>query len=345
MRGRTLYVDLCSGQARATADNRATILPCSEVQALASPPRLLFFRYYEAIRAAAEQHRDQGVLLLALESRGLAASAALTAHPGRITTATIGRHNAVDLYLDADPQLSLRHLLLIAHPLTADGVRYRLVDLRSTSGFFDEQGRRLASIEAEGPAFVRCGRYWLLLLVSGDDPGPWPDDPESAWDCIPERVYFEDVAAEPDRHQRARTDDPPRPAPGQRPRTLIRTSDGPSVGCDRMLATGEDPVGALWISGDRGSIRLLLGRRALQRGVLLGRADRCDGVRTPFSHLKLSRVHLLVIEINETIYVIDTASTHGTRLQGEPLRAARLPLDARLELAHGALHACWCPIN
>jgi hypothetical protein len=126
----------------------------------------------------------------------------------RSTSRLVGRHGQCDLFLDGDAALSLRHLVVIVEPATDWGgpggadVRYRLVDLRTGTGFIDEAGRMLEAATALGPAFVMVGRYLLLCFPTGGD--EWPRELESALALLPERIYVDERDAEPDRWQRQR---------------------------------------------------------------------------------------------------------------------------------------------
>ncbi len=87
--------------------------------------------------------------------------------------------------LGQDPSLSLRHLMVITHPLhDHHEVRFRFAELRTQAAFIDERDKRLHALEAEGPLFIRCGRYALFFLVTGDEI-PWPWAPSSTSPCRP----------------------------------------------------------------------------------------------------------------------------------------------------------------
>ena len=67
----------------------------------------------------------------------------------------------------------------------------------------------------------------------------------------------------------------------------------------------------------------------LERGVLVGRYERCQ---LGASDDKMSRVHLLIIRDGQLTWAIDTASTNGTKVSGEPVRRAPLTEGTTLEL-------------
>jgi len=75
----------------------------------------------------------------------------------------------------------------------------------------------------------------------------------------------------------------------------------------------------------------------LERGLLIGRYDRCG--LTPTEDNRLSRVHLLLLSLDGDTYAIDTASTSGVRCQGRRVHVARLGESA--ELAFGGVTLRW----
>src|SRR5690349_23215422 len=165
------------------------------------PFQAMFEKAWPLMRAALTTRPEPGVGVFAVHLiKGLEGAAWIAAKPWTINAALIGRHDRADLFVDSDPALSLRHLALLVEPLTkldAD-VRYRVADLRTPGAFEDEEGRRLESIVTEGPAVVRCGAYGLFFLPTALDQ-VWDESPQDAWRCIPERVYLQGEAAEPDR--------------------------------------------------------------------------------------------------------------------------------------------------
>ena len=79
----------------------------------------------------------------------------------------------------------------------------------------------------------------------------------------------------------------------------------------------------------------------LERGILVGRDDRCShgGV----DEGNLSRVHLVLLSVDDEVWAIDTASTNGTRVQDGPqFRQLLLSGDTQLVLAD-ALALRWSP--
>ena len=79
----------------------------------------------------------------------------------------------------------------------------------------------------------------------------------------------------------------------------------------------------------------------LERGILVGRDDRCS--HGGLEEGNLSRVHLVLLSVDDEVWAIDTASTNGTRLLGSaPFRQTRLSGESQLVLAD-ALTLKWQP--
>ena len=71
--------------------------------------------------------------------------------------------------------------------------------------------------------------------------------------------------------------------------------------------------------------------------MLLGRYERCDTAGLPvLANPSLSRVHLLVIELDGALYAVDTASKNGSWLGSIPMRCTRMLPGLQVRLAHDA---------
>jgi hypothetical protein len=73
----------------------------------------------------------------------------------------------------------------------------------------------------------------------------------------------------------------------------------------------------------------------LEHGVLIGRYDRC-GITFTDSTSRVSRVHLLIVRIDNEIWAIDTASTHGLWRGGHKVTAVVLTDPDQLALGNAA---------
>jgi hypothetical protein len=224
----------------------------------------------------------------------------------------IGRHTRCGLRL-VDPDVSLRHL--VVHWAPAPSPTIRLWDLRTGRPFFTEDAQPSAAVVAEGVLFASVGRHMLIFVPL---PAPVAADAASAWAQLPRRRF---ESARVARHR----------IPGTGPQTSTVTHTLPP------LVFGTEPGDVVAASG-RVLVELPEGRtdrwiseEQLDRGLLFGRYDRCqlaidgdDG---------LSRVHLLVVRIEDRLWAIDTASTNGTRHNGIAVSASLLGAHASLLLA------------
>ncbi len=254
----------------------------------------LFFEHYDAIRDWVNDRRQSGLAVVALDARGVQAKGYLRAHENRINTAIVGRHEKADIFLGDDPSLSLRHLAVIVSPSSPKKpLSFRVVDLRTPSGFTDERGTPLRACEADGPFFIRCGWYSLVFAPGSRDGDVWPDEPEAMWVSL--------------RQRNAAALSLPHPA------TLE----------DGLLADDEEPLGELVITCEEGVGTMPVGRRAARSGILLGRSDRCDG-DVLLANPHISRVHALIVEMAGSLYAIDTASKNGVWGHGGEERAQLL---------------------
>jgi hypothetical protein len=113
---------------------------------------------------------------------------------------------------------------------------------------------------------------------------------------------------------------------------VIRTA-GPRDTGMRLGSAGEQNVaGTLEITGPNRSIRLRVGQDALADGVLLGRYSRCDGTDA-LDDPSLSRVHAMLLHVDEQLVMIDTSSSNGMRIVGEEkTRLIVLEHDAELKV-------------
>lgn len=351
---RTRVVELARPAARAAADNRATL--CLDV---ASPgeasfdPRALFIAQYRRIRSTCLDFAEPGLAVLAFSLDGGAwlGSMCLAARPGEIRAGVVGRHTGSDLFLEGDARLALRHLLYVIEPMPLSDalrgeVRFRVMDLETGSPPADEHGRSVASLTAEGPVFLRCRRYALLAFVTGD-PTDWPEEAADAWACLPERVFVEERLAAGSLPRVLPIREPVREQPLGRT-TVVRVLEGPTHVA--ALASDETPCGRLHVVS-RGTRRALaVGHETLRRGLLVGRYERCHSqLGTPIADERVSRVHLMIVELAGRVCAIDLGSSNGSfaldAVDGRamPLRAGPLAEGHRIGLAGLDTTIAWQP--
>ena len=361
---RTRIVHLDDGQDRRQAQNLRTGILLSDRDA-SLPFRDLFTSAWPEMRRVVVAFDQPGVAVVAIDTmkRRIAGSMCLAAKDGKANAAIVGRHGQCDLYLHGDPSLSLRHLVVLVHPRRDGEVCYRVLDLRTRSAFKDEAGRRLEAVTSEGPMFLQVGAYALYFLVTGDDQQlGWPEDASQAWQCIPERVYLDEALAEPDRWgRRRRRGMPVLTAPegafaagtgvgesllpmARESITLVRTQPGPARARIDAGDDDEPPMARLRLSSGGCSQALMLSSAAAHCGILLGRYERCDTHgATVFAHHGISRVHLLVVEIDGDLYAIDTGSTNGTFQGEDEVRIARIGVGTELVFGDDLARMEWQP--
>lgn len=342
---RIFWVDKSSDS---TPDNEKTFLggvpPAESADAVAeSVPRMSmreqFSKHYDKIREWLDAHSGRsGVVLVAMSRDAVHGAAFLAAKEDAVSTAILGRHSEADLRLQEDASISLRHVALLLFPDqgTSRGIRYRLLDLRTATAFLDERGKRLRALEADGPAFVQLGRYTLLIFPTSEADEPWPGDAEPAWACVPDRLYLDEVETEEKAREWEADSDRAweiEDLPGlSEPPTLVHNVAGPQMAVHELVDKEESVLGKILITSSRGAATIVLGRRAVQNGILLGRSRRCDAGKI-LSNRTISRVHILIIEIAGKLYAIDTASSNGVFRDEEQERATRLEPGEKLSLS------------
>ncbi|HEY0252202.1 MAG TPA: FHA domain-containing protein, partial [Kofleriaceae bacterium] len=312
---KTLGVDLWGGQVRGAAENRATITgKAPRIGNLPRDLRALFHQGYNQFAEACRAVDEPGVAIIAVDelTGRPAGMATLRARPARYVAAMVGRHDQCDLFLHGNDDLALRHLAIVLDPArswerNSTAIRYRVLDLRTQNGFRDEHGKLLRGLRCEGPALLHCAGYALFILPLGDT-SDWPAGGNDAWDMLPERVYFDEL-----------TNVPEASAPKMRVRdfqnarthvSMIMRTQGPRDTGDSLVMPGAG-VATLELIGRHHRGTLTLGHSALKDGILLGRYARCDASQI-IDDPSLSRVHCLLLDVEDQMLVIDTASRNGT---------------------------------
>jgi hypothetical protein len=228
----------------------------------------------------------------------------------------VGRHALADVVLPSDPDLSLRHLLIVPEAGHSEPT-LRLVDLRAALPMFTTHDRPERSLTVEGPFAVRLGTY----LFGGFRVGPGATAPPAT---LPEMASVEAPSAAMHKlasatvigHGSVRRSTIITSIP--RPSTLVEIADAPS---------SEGPAVATLIgSRDGQTARVALREEDLRRGVLVGRAEKCmdRGLKLVMS-MHISRVHaVLLMDDRRTVWLYDAASTNGTYVSGTRVRSATL---------------------
>lgn len=335
---KTIGVSLWDGQVRNGVNARTVMRP---VRRAVGNARELFVGSYHHFAAACRAVDEPGVAVVAVdEMTGRAAGLVrLCARVQRPVAAIVGRHDRCDLYLTGSDRLALRQLAVVLGPVQSwqpgeARVGYRVLDLRTSDGMLDEEGRVLRGLRADGPAVLRCGGYTIFILMLGD-PTDWPEDASDAWQMLPERVYFDEIDS------CAGGSLPPMRMPRDRTRSVVFRTQGPRDTSAGMKAAYEgDLAGTLEIIGQHRRVTLSVSHDALHDGILLGRYARCDG-NEAIDDPSLSRVHALLVQDDERLLAVDIASCNGTRVRGgEDSRVVVIERDIELELGN-ATRARW----
>jgi len=211
--------------------------------------------------------------------------------------------------------VSLRHLLVRATRGPGGHIQLRAIDLRSRVGLLSEDGRRCEAIASRGPLFLQVASYVVFLLPTGPSVRPWTRDADETWRGFSPRSQEILPPPQPLKSRAAPGADAVRLA------TITLDSSSPQAG--DLTSTH-----AVWSD-------------QLERGILVGRDDRCS--HGGLDEGNLSRVHLALLSVDDEVWAIDTASTNGTRVQDGPqFRQLLLSGETRLVLAD-ALALRWTP--
>lgn len=164
-------------------------------------------------------------------------------------------------------------------------MRFSAVDLETPGGLHTRHGAQHRT-ESERPALLRTAGLAFFCVPTG--PGAvLPADPEEAW------RLFENA-----------------PKPKQ-----------PSF-VDQFLSRGSGTAGKLTLRlGDR-TLPLTVDDPMLERGVLIGRQERCDVI---IPDRFVSRVHAVALNIDGVAHLINTGSSNGTfHRTGAPVKCWKL---------------------
>lgn len=310
-----------------------------------------FVGAYDLIRPVCSAPNAPGVAIFAIDGGGVQRAALLPARPDGLQAAIVGSHPDVDLSLRGD-DIASRHIAIITHPTGDDRLWFRLIDLRSESGMYDEEGERVAHCVCDGPVVTRIGNFYLFVIPLRDNRLRWPDDAHEAWRSLPPRSFSR--LSRPERRQGATPI--PISARGETPRgldpraTLVQDIPGPRFArsVQRVLPIDlPDPasasVGELLIANSAGaSASIPVDAASLRAGLLLGRDERCDEPSL-LDDPRISRVHMLILEVEGRIYTVDTASANGVWRKGEDACGVPLVAGQRLTIARGLAWLKWMP--
>jgi hypothetical protein len=298
----------------------------------------LFSRSCAELRSICRRFGEPGVAVVACHARfGVTAKVCLASKLGTINTAIAGRHGEADLFLSADPTVALRHLAILTHP-RGSSAQFSVIDLRTSSGFIDEEGERREAVTCDGPLFVRCGWYALFLMPVAAGKA-LPQDAGAAWAALPPRrvvpATFGQVKTPRPQLELVELPEP------EATFTSVSYRRGPREANGQLVQRGEFPLGLLRIQGTRGAANLSLGLSALREGVLVGRYPRCD--TAGLFDERVSRVHALILEVDGAVCAIDCASTNHIQVKGERQRVVRLESGITMQMGHARVD--WVPVH
>lgn len=236
--------------------------------------------------------------------------------------AVVGRHTRCDIVLGADAAVGLRHALVRVAALEDGSAVLHLLDLRTSLGFHLDDDVERRSLTVGGPLAVRIGRYALVALPAGQP--------------LPKTRPATDVIDAPPKHAYA-------PRPLGRTSVTLHLPPPTLEDIARDMATrGKARVtlrrGTAWATTD-------LPDEALDRGVLVGRADRCESSLRRVMTESISRVHVMLLREHGIVRAYDLASEQGLYMENRPVRRVTLPdTGGTLRLAiTDPVHFEWHP--
>ena len=301
--------------------NRCTMMSfAGGFERLASPisPKATLEAIYPYLLASSG-HDAGAVLVAAVDHRGQVLGASILA-PGE--SVTLGRHTQCRIRLPSEG-ISLRHLSIhvggrVSAPLV------RVWDLRTERLFTPEDGVAAAAVTSEGPFFASLSSYSIAALpLALPQQMPWPETAAAAWELLPEREFVSRLAEGSHGDQSLPKREAPKSARGKRITLITRVSPVVHLG-EAASAHPDLAVAELELRYQGTTRRFLVGPSSLERGLLVGRYDRCGG--RIMGDEMVSRVHLLLASSGLDTWVIDTASTHGIQtrageIENRPLGA------------------------
>jgi hypothetical protein len=234
----------------------------------------------------------------------------------------VGRHSMCDLVV-SDPEVSLRHIAVLSPVGDARLAEFSLHDLHTAQGFTLEEGESVLAAAVSRFGVVRFGLYSLFCFATGLE--AWSESAADVW--VELGGETKTVHHEP---KSGRAKERPKPDDRWQVGSLVSVIQGPLRTSDALVGPDEEQVAELRVRAGERLDRMALGSSALKRGVLVGRSDRCASVLTASI---ISRVHVLVIEIDGEVVGVDTASTGGTFRDREATVQARVVMLSRGERA------------
>jgi hypothetical protein len=329
----TRFVGLRAGAHRPRSRNKPTSFDGRQERVELTNHQALFNMHQRLLVHGLRGLTRSGVAVFALQPRiGITGHLWLAATE-QLRTGTIGRHGSVDLFLDGDQELSLRHLLVLVKRSASGELCLGVADLATPAGFQAEEGGLLHAVEANSALVLRAASYSLFFFPTG---GPLPWDPGAAdpWSTLPRRVRVTGArlpnALRVRRERRSRD-------------TYVRCRGGPSEpGPEPLLQPHERVEGHVVITKGASEECLAAGARALERGIILGRYARCAGGTTEISQ-DVSRVHAVLLRFEGEVHLIDAGSKNGTFKGDQRVKCAPVEVGCPYRLGKRT-HVRWEPV-
>lgn len=276
-------------------------------------------RYEAALREAAANCARDRVFVVFIDSDG-SKSESRVLMPGE--SIVFGRHEQARLR-HASMDVSLRHVAIAVAPSsTAEAPLLRVWDLATDRPFKTEDGMTSEAVTADGPVFASVGAVHLAVIPLGVLPEKLPIGTRALWKALPDRDVISRVAGG------SAVRRVPERFPGQITRVTRIPSAEPPHDCAPGMA-----VAQLCLTTDEASRNYRISMEALERGLLIGRYDRCLSIAGEIN--PLSRVHLLISKIGKDVVAIDTASSFGsTRSMDRAFETALLGERDKMLLAN-----------
>lgn len=307
--------------------------------------RSTFIQHFAALRAYRDARTEVGYIAAIVDPGGdLSQLVVLTAPQGSRHggMCSFGRHTHADVRLVGDPAVALRHFVTRIY-LDDRGVpQLRLYDLRTPLGLDVDGVGACAALGVDGDVFVHVGGYGVMFLPLAAQRIAWPEDAVAAWESrqamqiIDSRAHVVDASAPNAKIERRITE-------RQRADDVESTSitvfdaviDMPPVAAEAALT--EEMTHVLEVRTARGQALVGLRPVDLERGVLIGRYERCEQFAPLLWEASaVSRVHLLLFTLGDELVAFDVGSSFGTELDGVVVRFFAWELGATVHLGRGA---------
>lgn len=283
-----------------------------------------FVAAFPTLRQLREACLGAGLLIVTLHERGAVTGHAHLTDDGEHVV--LGRHYKCRLRVAGDPSLSMRHAVLVL-ARRADGVELQAWATGPT-GMCTEDGGCHDTLTTRGPAAFTIGATRVFVFPTGPGVPAWTADPATTWAALPPRRTARGTVFPVRPGASFDGDDPTAAVDGAHAALRVRARP-----------VGAEVVGVLRLAQGSLGAHIPVTAHGVERGVLLGRGDRCDaGGR----FAGLSRLHAIVIGFGDGLWLYDAASHNGIQRAGAPVARCRLDDGEAVSLG-GALTVSWHP--